>query len=167
MLFVTVTAQDSVCVIPLVKSEALCFCKHFCEQLYFNADQYFTLPLSLMDPLPRMDIFTPVSSCNRFIEFPRGPSSFPTKLNCGGEKKGKSETSSMLRDGDEYPETWFIYVQTIVSEAAPLSVLGCKRNPIYLKKRLTIIDACWPLVIYYQYNLLVQSPFIMWEKAVM
>lgn len=35
-----------------------------------------------MDPLPRMDIFAPVSSCNRFMEFPRGPSSFPTKLNC-------------------------------------------------------------------------------------
>lgn len=41
-----------------------------------------TFSLSLMDPLPRMDILVSVSSCNLFSEFPRGPRSFPTKLNC-------------------------------------------------------------------------------------
>lgn len=49
---------------------------------------HLTLPLSLIEPLPRMDIFAPVSSCNLFMELPLGPSSFPTKLNCNrGEKK--------------------------------------------------------------------------------
>lgn len=55
-----------------------------------------TLPLSLMDPLPRMDIFTPVSSCNRFMEFPRGPSSFPTKLNCNTGQKDRSGMLSVF-----------------------------------------------------------------------
>lgn len=40
-----------------------------------------TFALSLMDPFPRMDIFVKVSSCKRFRELPRGPKSFPTKLN--------------------------------------------------------------------------------------
>lgn len=49
-----------------------------------------TLPLSLIEPLPRMDIFAPVSSCNLFMELPLGPSSFPTKLNCNKERKGNT-----------------------------------------------------------------------------
>lgn len=49
---------------------------------------HLTLPLSLIEPLPRMDIFAPVSSCNLFMELPLGPSSFPTKLNCNKERKG-------------------------------------------------------------------------------
>ena len=41
-----------------------------------------TFCLSLMEPLPSTAILVMVSSCSRFIEFPFGPSSFPTKLNC-------------------------------------------------------------------------------------
>lgn len=48
-----------------------------------------------MEPLPRMDIFTPVSSCNRFMEFPRGPSSFPTKLNYDTQDKYKHNDLSV------------------------------------------------------------------------
>ena len=40
-----------------------------------------TFALSRMEPFPRMDIFVKVSSCKRFRELPRGPKSFPTKLN--------------------------------------------------------------------------------------
>lgn len=59
---------------------------------------YSTLSLSLIEPLPRMDIFAPVSSCNLFMELPRGPSSFPTKLNCNGEEKKQYRGSLMLLD---------------------------------------------------------------------
>lgn len=59
---------------------------------------YPTLSLSLIEPLPRMDIFAPVSSCNLFMELPRGPSSFPTKLNCNGEEKKQYCGSLMLLD---------------------------------------------------------------------
>lgn len=45
----------------------------------------FTFSLSRMDPLPRIDIFVRVSSCSLFNEFPRGPRSLPTKLNCNRE----------------------------------------------------------------------------------
>lgn len=41
-----------------------------------------TLCLSFIDPLPRTAILHIVSSCNRLSEFPFGPNSFPTKLNC-------------------------------------------------------------------------------------
>lgn len=44
-----------------------------------------TFSLSLMDPFPRIDIFVRVSSCSLFNEFPRGPRSLPTKLNCNRE----------------------------------------------------------------------------------
>lgn len=54
---------------------------------------FLTLSLSLIDPFPRMDIFTPVSSCNLFMEFPLGPSSFPTKLNCKHRRKKKNQAS--------------------------------------------------------------------------
>lgn len=40
-----------------------------------------------MDPLPRIDIFVRVSSCSLFNEFPRGPRSLPTKLNCNRERR--------------------------------------------------------------------------------
>lgn len=43
-----------------------------------------------------MDIFTPVSSCNLFMEFPLGLSSFPTKLNCNIRGKIKSGTWSLF-----------------------------------------------------------------------
>lgn len=46
----------------------------------------FTFSLSRMDPLPRIDIFVRVSSCSLFNEFPRGPRSLPTKLNCNRER---------------------------------------------------------------------------------
>lgn len=46
------------------------------------ACEIVTFSLSLMEPLPRIDIFVRVSSCRRFNEFPRGPRSLPTKLNC-------------------------------------------------------------------------------------
>lgn len=59
---------------------------------------YPTLSLSLIEPFPRMDIFAPVSSCNLFMELPRGPSSFPTKLNCNGEKKKQYRGSLTLLD---------------------------------------------------------------------
>lgn len=49
--------------------------------------QSLTLVLSRMEPLPRIDIFVMVSSCNLFKEFPFGPNNFPTKLNC--KKKNK------------------------------------------------------------------------------
>jgi len=42
-----------------------------------------------MDPFPRIDILVSVSSCSRFNEFPRGPRSLPTKLNC--EREGGRE----------------------------------------------------------------------------
>lgn len=41
-----------------------------------------TLFLSLMEPLPRTEIFAPVSSCSLLIVLPWGPKSFPTKLTC-------------------------------------------------------------------------------------
>lgn len=44
-------------------------------------DLAVTFSLSLIDPFPRMDILVSVSSCSLFSEFPRGPSSLPTKLN--------------------------------------------------------------------------------------
>lgn len=40
-----------------------------------------TFFLSFIEPRPRTAILHIVSSCNRFIEFPFGPSNFPTKLN--------------------------------------------------------------------------------------
>lgn len=40
-----------------------------------------------------------------------------------------------------------------------------KRNWIPLEKRLTMKGARDPLVIYYQYNLTFQSPFITWGKS--
>lgn len=40
-----------------------------------------------MDPFPRIDIFVRVSSCSLFNEFPRGPRSLPTKLNCNRERE--------------------------------------------------------------------------------
>ena len=43
--------------------------------------KFGTFALSLIDPLPRIDILAPVSSCSLFKEFPLGPSNFPTKLN--------------------------------------------------------------------------------------
>lgn len=46
-----------------------------------------TFSLSLMDPFPRIDIFVRVSSCSLFNEFPRGPRSLPTKLNCNRERE--------------------------------------------------------------------------------
>ena len=42
---------------------------------------YITFCLSLMDPRPSTAILVMVSSWRRFIEFPLGPRSFPTKLN--------------------------------------------------------------------------------------
>lgn len=45
-----------------------------------------TFSLSLMDPFPRIDIFVRVSSCSLFNEFPRGPRSLPTKLNCNRQR---------------------------------------------------------------------------------
>ena len=40
-----------------------------------------------MEPLPRTAILVAVTSCNRFIEFPLGPKSLPTKLNWKKKKK--------------------------------------------------------------------------------
>lgn len=45
-----------------------------------------------MDPFPRIDIFVRVSSCSLFNEFPRGPRSLPTKLNCNRERERRSIT---------------------------------------------------------------------------
>lgn len=49
----------------------------------------FTFSLSLMDPFPRIDIFVRVSSCSLFNEFPRGPRSLPTKLNCNRRARAR------------------------------------------------------------------------------
>lgn len=44
---------------------------------------FLTFFRSRIDPLPRTAILHIVSSCSRLSEFPFGPSSLPTKLNCG------------------------------------------------------------------------------------
>lgn len=41
-----------------------------------------TFFLSFIEPRPKTAILHIVSSCNRFIELPFGPSNLPTKLNC-------------------------------------------------------------------------------------
>lgn len=48
----------------------------------FKMKKCLTFCLSRIDPLPKMDILVPVSSCSLFREFPFGPNNFPTKLNC-------------------------------------------------------------------------------------
>lgn len=68
---------------------ALCWSKAaFC--LRAAEREIVTFSLSLMEPLPRIDIFVRVSSCRRFNEFPRGPRSLPTKLNC--RKRDREQT---------------------------------------------------------------------------
>lgn len=47
-----------------------------------------------MEPFPRIDIFVSVSSCRRFNEFPRGPRSLPTKLNC--RERQRADFSQIL-----------------------------------------------------------------------
>lgn len=48
---------------------------------WYEQKFYCTFFLSFIEPRPRTAILHIVSSCNRFIEFPFGPSNFPTKLN--------------------------------------------------------------------------------------
>lgn len=59
--------------------------------------QTFTFSLSLMDPFPRIDIFVRVSSCSLFNEFPRGPRSLPTKLNCNRKQKSMNQSASVFQ----------------------------------------------------------------------
>lgn len=56
----------------------------------WNSGVRVTFSLSLMDPFPRIDIFVRVSSCSLFNEFPRGPRSLPTKLNCNRKWERRS-----------------------------------------------------------------------------
>ena len=51
----------------------------------------------LIDPFPRTAIFVIVSSCNLFIEFPLGPSNFPTKLNFGCSLTGTTTRTDSLK----------------------------------------------------------------------
>lgn len=50
---------------------------------HYSQKGNFTRFLSFIDPRPRIAILQRVSSCNRLMEFPLGPRSFPTKLNFG------------------------------------------------------------------------------------
>ena len=67
-----------------------------------------TCCLFLIDPLPSTAIFVIVSSWSRFIEFPFGPRSFPTKLNCKDWKSGRKRVSgshlakSLLMSGTNF-----------------------------------------------------------------
>ena len=81
------------------------------ELLHFY---YITFCLSLMDPRPSTAILVMVSSWRRFIEFPLGPRSFPTKLNwrkgreCHQEKHNRIISIflyylGMLPDGHQNP----------------------------------------------------------------
>lgn len=134
--------------------KSFCFCKYFLlihisvqpnNYISTQIDISLTLPLSLMDPLPRMDIFTPVSSCNRFMEFPRGPSSFPTKLNCDtGQREevirlliNAFSTQSVSR-GHTMRNA---YVKTNLSKADSPSLFmrGYKNNSICLERMLSKI----------------------------
>lgn len=117
-----------------------------------------TFSLSLMEPLPRMDIFTPVSSCNLFMEFPRGPSSFPTKLNCNTEEKKKQKTISLLINPS--------------NRCLNKGRNNDKGRAGEIFQRLSVCLwagwpwARWPLVsLFISGNLTFHSLFIMWEKA--
>lgn len=69
--------------------------KQYKEQMKWKSEiteWVVTFSLSLMDPFPRIDIFVRVSSCSLFNEFPRGPRSLPTKLNCNREQERRSIT---------------------------------------------------------------------------
>lgn len=80
-----------------------------------------TFSLSLMEPLPRMDILVSVSSCSLFSEFPRGPRSFPTKLNCTGRKnKSVSQEAWPLFLTVSVQEAWPLYLSVSVNEVWPL-----------------------------------------------
>lgn len=46
-----------------------------------------TLFRSFIEPRPKTAILHNVSSCRRLSELPLGPSSLPTKLNCGEWRK--------------------------------------------------------------------------------
>lgn len=180
VLFISVTAQMLLLRIffcASVELQAICFRKYLHlidisdqpnNYISTQIDIFLTLPLSLMDPLPRMDIFTPVSSCNRFMEFPRGPSSFPTKLNCDTGEKKQSDTLSMppicARSGGIMVKAG-LYGKMFLKPFLFMCWMQKEFDPF--GEKVNIKNACWPLVIYYQYNLTFCSPFIMWEKATM
>jgi len=71
------------CTVPVAKSYL--FTKHMTKPEARNFHQ-LTFSFSLMDPLPRMDIFVPVFAWSLLKVLPLGPSNFPTKLNCEEKK---------------------------------------------------------------------------------
>lgn len=89
MAFIVTKQSMSIITIPKVLTKHYIYPVHG-EKKKKRVTSHLTLPLSLIEPLPRMDIFAPVSSCNLFMELPLGPSSFPTKLNCNKERKGNT-----------------------------------------------------------------------------
>lgn len=92
-----------------------------------------TFSLSLMDPLPSIDILVRVSSCSLFNEFPRGPRSLPTKLNCRREKHSQKnvekQTCHVTHTLKQYG-AFFRTVQALDNLHTPFLCLLNKQNPI-------------------------------------
>lgn len=99
--------------------------KHFRKKLRYLKHSLLkysslTFVLSLIEPFPKIDIFVSVSSCKRFRELPRGPKSFPTKLNCKKRKRHYDHWISKHRN-----------VQNLLKQ---LFVLGAKKQQVFNHK---------------------------------
>ncbi len=87
------------------------------KRITINTNEHFryckqnlirTFFLSFIEPRPRTAILHIVSSCNRFIEFPFGPSNFPTKLNYLISQKKREE--NCVRADNMFPITMMVYI---------------------------------------------------------
>ena len=100
-----------------------------------------TFSLSLMDPFPRIDIFVSVSSCSLFNEFPRGPRSLPTKLNCNREPERERE-----REHRSIKESVFEIKQQIhLSGQSHLALKMIQKNVSAISSYLVSIGSVWKL----------------------